>query len=137
LLEPLGYESTSDVTRADVILLNTCSVREKAADKVFSRLGELRSLKHANPDLVIGVCGCVAQQEGAEIFRRAPHVDLVMGPRNLAKLGRLLEEARRDGRSISLARDEDPLIFPTDTAARGARPRAYVTVMEGCNKSCT
>lgn len=137
ILKPLGYEPTSDATRADLILLNTCSVREKAAEKVFSRLGELRALKQASPDLVIGVCGCVAQQEGKEIFRRAPYVDLVMGPRNLGRLGGLLEEARRDGRSISLASDEDPIVFPTDTAARGAGPRAYVTVMEGCNKSCT
>ncbi|TMD07086.1 MAG: MiaB/RimO family radical SAM methylthiotransferase [Chloroflexi bacterium] len=102
ILGPLGYEATADVNRADLILLNTCSVREKAAEKVFSRLGQLRGLKRLNPDLVIAVCGCVAQLEGETIFRRAPYVDLVMS-----------------------------------TAARGAGPRAYVTVMEGCNKSCT
>jgi tRNA-2-methylthio-N6-dimethylallyladenosine synthase len=137
ILTTLGYTSTSDERQADLILLNTCSVREKAESKVFSRLGELRILKEANPDLMIGVCGCVAQQEGEAIFRRAPFVDLVMGPRNLAHLGSLLDEARREGRSISLARDDDPIVFPSSTTARAAGPRAYVTVMEGCNKSCT
>ena len=137
LLGALGYEPASDVSQADVILLNTCSVREKAAEKVFSRLGQLRQIKRDRPDVVLGVCGCVAQQEGEAIFRRAPYVDLVMGPRNIARLGTLLEEARRDGRSISLARDEDPIVFPSSTSARAGGPRAFVTVMEGCNKSCT
>ena len=136
ILGPLGYEPTTDAGLADLILLNTCSVREKAAEKVFSRLGQLRGLKELNSGLVIAVCGCVAQQEGEAIFRRAPYVDLVMGPRNISRLGALLEEARREGRSISLARDEDPIPLPTSAAARGAGPRAYVTVMEGCNKSC-
>jgi tRNA-2-methylthio-N6-dimethylallyladenosine synthase len=136
ILGPLGYEPTTDPARADLILLNTCSVREKAAEKVFSRLGHLRRLKASNPDLLIGVCGCVAQQEGEAIFRRAPYVDVVMGPRNLTQIGSLLEQARRDGRSISLARDGDPIVFPSATMARAAGPRAYVTIMEGCNKSC-
>jgi len=136
-LSTMGYSPTSDPGAADVILLNTCSVREKASAKVFSRLGALRHLKRDNPDLVIGVCGCVAQVESAAILRRAPHVDLIMGPRNIARLGELLEQARRDGRSISLAREDDPVVFPSATAARGAGPRAYVTVMEGCNKTCT
>ncbi len=137
ILSGLGYEPTQDERLADVVLLNTCSVREKAESKVFGRLGELRKLKEARPDVIIGVIGCVAQQEGEAIFRRAPYVDLVMGPRNLTRLGALLDEARREGRSISLARDDDPIVFPTDTTARAAGPRAYVTIMEGCNKSCS
>jgi tRNA-2-methylthio-N6-dimethylallyladenosine synthase len=137
ILTKQGYGQASTPETADIILLNTCSVREKAADKVFSRLGELRRYKRASPDLIIGVCGCVAQAEGETIFKRAPHVDLVMGPRNIPQLGSLLERARRDGRSISLARDDDPIAFPSETTARAAGPRAYVTVMEGCNKSCT
>ncbi len=137
ILGPLGYLPTSDPCQADLILLNTCTVREKAADKVFSRLGELCELKRANPDLLIGVCGCVAQQEGEAIFRRAPYVDLVMGPRTIARLGSLLEEVRREGRSISLARHDDPIVFPSSSTARAAGPKAYVTVMEGCDKSCT
>ncbi len=137
ILASLGYEPAPGPAAADLVLLNTCTVREKAAEKVFSRLGQLRLLKEENPHLLIGVCGCVAQQEGEAIFSRAPYVDLVMGPRNLAQLGSLLEAARREGRSFSLARDDDPLVFPSATIARGAGPRAYVTVMEGCNKSCT
>ena len=136
LLERCGYAPVSAPEEADLILLNTCSVREKAAEKVFSRLGQLRAYKRRNPELLIGVCGCVAQAEGEAIFRRAPHVDLLMGPRNIAHLGTLLEQARRDGRSISLARDDDPIIFPSETTARASGPRAYVTVMEGCNKAC-
>jgi tRNA-2-methylthio-N6-dimethylallyladenosine synthase len=136
LLRPLGYEPTDDPSLAALILLNTCSVREKAAEKLFGRLGRLRHLKRENPELLIGVCGCVAQQEGEAIFRRAPHVDFVMGPRNLARLGEVIARARRDGRSIELARDDDPIVFASGTAARAPGPRAYVTVMEGCNKTC-
>ena len=132
-----GFAAAASAEEADLILLNTCSVREKAAAKVFHRLGRLRRLKRRNPDLLLGVCGCVAQLEGETIFRRAPWVDLVMGPRQVAQLGVLLERARRDGRSISLAHDDDPISFPSETAARAPGPRAYVTVMEGCNKTCT
>ncbi len=137
ILGGLGYEVARDAREADLILLNTCSVREKAESKVFGRLGELRRLKDTRPDLIIGVVGCVAQQAGESIFRRAPYVDLVMGPRNLARIGALIEEARREGRSIGLARDDEPIVFPAGTTARASGPRAYVTVMEGCNKSCT
>ena len=136
ILRGCGYEEAPSAGEADLVLLNTCSVREKAAAKVFSRLGALRRLKRARPSMILGVCGCVAQVEGETIFRRAPWVDLVMGPRNLAHLGDLLEQARRDGRSLSLARDDDPIVFPSGTAARAAGPKAYVTVMEGCNKHC-
>ena len=136
ILRGCGYEEAASAREADLVLLNTCSVREKAAAKVFSRLGALRRLKRARPSMILGVCGCVAQVEGETIFRRAPWVDLVMGPRNLAHLGELLEQARRDGRSLSLARDDDPIVFPSGTAARAAGPKAYVTVMEGCNKHC-
>jgi tRNA-2-methylthio-N6-dimethylallyladenosine synthase len=137
ILVSLGYAPAPTAEEADVILLNTCSVREKPESKVYDRLGQLRLLKEVNRELLIGVCGCVAQQEQEAIFRRAPYVDLVMGPRHIAQLGELLDRARRDGRSISLARDDDPVAFPSGTASRGPGPRAYVTVMEGCNKSCT
>jgi tRNA-2-methylthio-N6-dimethylallyladenosine synthase len=137
ILAGLGYVPTVDDREADVILLNTCSIREKAESKVYGRLGRLRRLKMANPDLLIGVVGCVAQQVGKGIFGRAPFVDLVMGPRNLSRLGELIEQARREGRSIGLARDDDPIVFPSGTTARASGPKAFVTVMEGCNKSCT
>ena len=137
ILVDLGYSPTTDESEADLILLNTCSVREKAENKVYGRLGRLRRLKRSNPELLLGVVGCVAQQAGEGIFRRAPYVDLVMGPRNLSRLGQLIEEARREGHSIGLARDDDPIIFPTGSTARASGPKAFVTVMEGCNKSCT
>ena len=137
ILVDLGYSPTTDESEADLILLNTCSVREKAENKVYGRLGRLRRLKRSNPELLLGVVGCVAQQAGEGIFRRAPYVDLVMGPRNLSRLGQMIEEARREGHSIGLARDDNPIIFPSGTTARASGPKAFVTVMEGCNKSCT
>src|SRR5262249_8304280 len=85
LLGALGYTPARDAREADLVLLNTCSVRDKAESKVYSRLGALGRLKRANPDLFIGVVGCVAQQVGEGIFRRAPFVDLVMGPRNISR----------------------------------------------------
>src|SRR5262245_44761881 len=95
ILVDLGYAPTEDAGEADLVLLNTCSVRDKAESKVYGRLGRLRLLKKLHPDMLIGVVGCVAQQAGEGIFRRAPYVDLVMGPRNLSRLGELIEEARR------------------------------------------
>jgi tRNA-2-methylthio-N6-dimethylallyladenosine synthase len=136
ILAAQGFAAAQSAEQADLVLLNTCSVREKAAAKVFNRLGQLRRLKRERPDMIIGVCGCVAQVEGEAIFRRAPWVDLVMGPRNVARLAELLDEARRDGRSISLAESGDPVEFPLARTARGRGPKAYVTVMEGCNKKC-
>jgi tRNA-2-methylthio-N6-dimethylallyladenosine synthase len=136
ILAAQGFVTAPAADQADLVLLNTCSVREKAAAKVFNRLGQLRRLKRDRPEMIIGVCGCVAQVEGEAIFRRAPWVDLVMGPRTIARLAELLEAARRDGRSISLAESGDPVEFPLGTAARARGPKAYVTVMEGCNKKC-
>jgi tRNA-2-methylthio-N6-dimethylallyladenosine synthase len=136
ILRHAGYEPALSVEEADLVLLNTCSVREKAAAKVFGRLGQLRLVKKRRPGMLLGVAGCVAQMEGETIFRRAPWVDLVMGPRTLGRLGEFLEEARREGRSLALARDDEPIVFPSGTAARARGPKAYVTVMEGCNKSC-
>ena len=86
-LESEGYRPVEDRTQADVILLNTCSIREKAAEKVFDDLGRLRRLKLRNPKLRIGVCGCVAQLEGERIFKRAPYVDFVVGPRAIESIG--------------------------------------------------
>ena len=89
-LERDGYTPAEDPEQADVILLNTCSIREKAAEKVFSELGRLRRLKRRKPGLILGVCGCLAQQEGARLFGRAEHVDLVLGPRSTRSLPEML-----------------------------------------------
>ena len=94
ILVGLGYEVSDDTRGADLILLNTCSIRDKAEQKVYSQLGTLKWLKRDNPNLLIGVCGCVAQQEGDRILQRVPHADLVFGPQNIPKLPSLLAEAQ-------------------------------------------
>ncbi len=132
-----GLELTDDEREADVILINTCSIREKAQEKVFSQLGRWKTLKKDNPQLVIGVGGCVASQEGKGIVQRAPYVDMVFGPQTLHRLPVLLDQVRRGGESridISFPEIEkfDHLPAP---GARG--PGAFVSVMEGCSKYCT
>ena len=132
-----GYVATDTASDADMILLNTCHIREKAAEKVYSELGRLKPLKSANPDLKIGVAGCVAQAEGAEIMRRQPAVDLVVGPQSYHRLAEMEAEVRQ-GRS---ALDTD---FPAEDKFEhlAARPKArrapaaFLTVQEGCDKFC-
>jgi len=122
---------------ADVILLNTCSIREKAQEKVFSELGRLRPYKEKRPEVIIGVGGCVASQEGRTIYQRAPYVDLVFGPQTLHRLPALLEESkqkRRFAMDISFPEIEKFDFLPKPEA-KG--PLAYVTVIEGCNKFCS
>jgi len=123
---------------ADVVLLNTCSIREKAAEKVFGELGRLKPLKDRRPGMVLGVCGCVAQQEGARILERAPYVDLVLGPR---ATGALADHLRADDRSprIDTEYRRDSIEFPYERIRRvGANPaKAFVTIVEGCNHRCT
>jgi len=132
-----GMEQTMHPDEADVILLNTCSIREKAEDKVFSDLGRLRSLKQARPNLLIGVGGCVASQEGDSIVKRAPFVDVVFGPQTLHRLPELLRVRRETGVpqvDISFPEIEKFDHLPTPQVAGGA---AFVSIMEGCSKYCT
>ena len=136
LLREHDYELTDDAAAADLILINTCAIREKAEDKVFSRLGELKPLKAANPGLLIGVMGCMAPLQNQNVFRRAPHVDLVFGSPAIAKVGELVERARRERRPV-LETGEAPLVKLTAKAPTAERLRAFVTVMEGCEKHCT
>lgn len=132
-----GYEKTTKVEDADLILFNTCSVREKAQEKVFSDLGRVRHLKELNPDVRIGVGGCVASQEGKVIMSRAPYVDLVFGPQTIHRLPSLLAERQKKGKSqidISFPEVEkfDNLPTPITTSQS-----AMVSIMEGCSKYCT
>jgi len=132
-----GLVKTDRPEEADVILLNTCSVREKAQEKVFSDLGRLRELKRGNPDLVIGVGGCVASQEGEAIVKRAPYVDIVFGPQTLHRLPDMLKQRRATGRSqvdISFPEIEK---FDHLPPARVEGPSAFVSIMEGCSKYCS
>src|SRR4051812_14696496 len=132
-----GLVRTDTPEDADVILLNTCSVREKAQEKVFSDLGRLRELKLARPELLIGVGGCVASQEGAAIVKRAPYVDLVFGPQTLHRLPQLIDARHRSGQSqvdISFPEIEK---FDHLPPARVEGASAFVSIMEGCSKYCS
>ncbi len=145
-----GYELTDDVGQADAILYNTCSVRQHAEDKIYSALGTIKHLKARRPDLTIGVIGCMAQKDQKQILRRAPHVDLVVGPGQLARVPELIEQARLEGRpqmAVSLPRTGgtrktisesfegyDPLREP---AMRPSPFQAFVRIMMGCDKFCT
>ena len=131
-----GMAEAATADEADVILFNTCSVRQHAEDKVYSNVGALRSRKIENPDLVIGVIGCMAQREGERIFERMPHVDLVCGTRMFLKLPELIERVR-ESRDHVLDIDEDQVIaYQRDTARRPDRFRAFVSVMRGCDHWC-
>jgi len=137
LHESHGLVLTENPEDADVILLNTCSIREKAQEKVFSQLGEWRPLKQKNPNLVIGVGGCVASQEGAAIRRRAPYVDMVFGPQTLHRLPEMIKqvlEFRRPAIDVSFPEIEKFDRLP-EPSVNG--PSAFVSIMEGCSKYCT
>ncbi|HEY2630377.1 MAG TPA: tRNA (N6-isopentenyl adenosine(37)-C2)-methylthiotransferase MiaB, partial [Usitatibacter sp.] len=132
-----GFEKTADPADADLILFNTCSVREKAQEKVFADLGRVREFKKANPDVLIGVGGCVASQEGGEIVRRAPFVDLVFGPQTLHRLPELIARRRATGEAqvdISFPEIEK---FDHMPPARVEGSSAFVSIMEGCSKYCS
>jgi len=145
-----GYELTDDVEEADTILYNTCSVRQHAEDKIYSALGHIRRLKERKPEVAVGVLGCMAQKDQGLIFKRAAHVDVVIGPGQLAKVPELLVKAKEDGKpqmAVSLARsaggrDEieasfaefDPMREPE---MRPSRFQAFVRIMMGCDKFCT
>src|SRR3989454_9500071 len=136
LLREHRWELTSDETEADLILVNTCAIREKAEDKVFSKLGELRLLKTRRPDLVIGVMGCMAQLHQGAIQRRAPSVDLVFGSPPIARVAGLVDRVRRERRP-GLETGQGPLVKITAPPPAAGRPQAFGAVMEGCGKDCT
>jgi len=144
-LAPEGYVETATAEDADLIILNTCHIREKAAEKVYSELGRVRRLKEAaaadGRKLLIAVAGCVAQAEGAEIIRRAPAVDLVVGSQNYHRLPDLIARARRDGKAVDTEFPLDDkfehLAAPSLASTRARGVTAFVTVQEGCDKFCT
>lgn len=138
ILNGLGYSAAGDEYSADLVLLNTCSVREKAAQKVFTRLGELKILKKGQPGMAIGVCGCLAQQEGELFFKGRPHVDLVFGPRNISELPDLLQQLEGERKQLlALSGPRQEPTFEVDTVLRDSPVKAYITIMEGCDKFCT
>ena len=132
-----GFELTENPEEADVLLMNTCSVREKAQEKVFSELGRWRPLKQAKPDLVIGVGGCVASQEGEFLQKRAPYVDLVFGPQTLHRLPQLLDQVRNEKTPAIDVSFPEIEKFDALPEPRAEGPKAFVSIMEGCSKYCT
>lgn len=137
LQESHNLVPTENPEDADVLLLNTCSIREKAQEKVFHQLGRWKKLKLKNPDLIIGVGGCVASQEGAEIGRRAPYVDLVFGPQTLHRLPEMLEQRGSGDTLIVDVSFPEIEKFDNLPQPKVEGPSAFVSVMEGCSKYCT
>ena len=132
-----GYEQTATPEEADRILLNTCHIREKAAEKVYSELGRFKELKVEKPNLKIGVAGCVAQAEGEEIMRRQPLVDLVVGPQSYHRLPELESKLENGGKSIETDFPEEDKFTVLKNRPKGKRaPSAFLTVQEGCDKFC-
>ncbi len=136
LRESHGLEPVDDPEQADVLLLNTCSVREKAQEKVFSLLGRWKQLKSARPGVIIGVGGCVASQEGDAVLRRAPQVDLVFGPQTLHRLPEMIEDVRA-GRPVVDVSFPEIEKFDRLPEPRADGPTAFVSIMEGCSKYCS
>ncbi len=137
LRETGGYEPTDDAAQADLLLLNTCSVREKAQEKVFSLLGRWHVLKSQRPEVIIGVGGCVASQEGEGITDRAPFVDLVFGPQTIHRLPDMIAQLRGSGRSVVDVSFPEIEKFDRLPQPQATRATAFVSVMEGCSKYCS
>lgn len=137
LLKTHGLQKTECPEEADVLLLNTCSIREKAQEKVFSELGRWRTLKEQNPDLIIGVGGCVASQEGKAILSRAPFVDLIFGPQTIHRLGDMLKERKAKRKAIVDISFPEIEKFDRLPEPKAEGVTAYVTIMEGCSKYCS
>ncbi|GAB6077938.1 tRNA (N6-isopentenyl adenosine(37)-C2)-methylthiotransferase MiaB [Hydrogenobaculum acidophilum] len=139
ILQTQGYEPATKEEEADLVILNTCTIREKPDQKVWSHLGEIKRLKSKNPNVKIGVCGCMAQRAGYEIASKMPFVDMVFGTKNIHRIPNLLEELRLGNRAIEILEQEDPLEEMLDSypTIRDNSYCAYVTIMRGCDKECT
>jgi tRNA-2-methylthio-N6-dimethylallyladenosine synthase len=137
-LEARGWRRSAADAQAGIVLLNTCAVREKSEHKLFSELGVLAERKRDNPDMVVGVTGCVAQVSGKEILERAPWIDFVAGTGQVEKIGEMVEAARRDRRqALALELPEEDPVYQFREISRGSAFQAYVTVIEGCDQFCT
>lgn len=132
-----GYELTEEPEEADVLLLNTCSIREKAQEKVFHQLGRWKNLKDQKPGLVIGVGGCVATQEGDHIRERAPYVDVIFGPQTLHRLPEMIKQSQQNDAPVMDISFPEIEKFDSLPEPRAEGPTAFVSIMEGCSKYCT
>ncbi len=138
ILGEAGYVKTSEADRADIIIINTCSVREKAAQKVYSHLGRLKKLKQKNPGLIMGVAGCLAQEQGAGFFRKAPCLDLVIGTHNIHRLVKAIEEIKdRRSQIVDTSFHRSVRSLGIRTLPAPGSVSAFVTIMQGCNNFCS
>ncbi len=137
ILESSGYLASPEITGADMIILNTCSIREKAEQKFFSELGRLKSLKDAKPGLKIAVAGCIAQQEGAKIAARAPYIDLIFGPSDLAKLSDLADQGFTSTTTLVVTSGDPEYHFRNLPTTRKDKLKAWVSIMYGCDNYCS
>lgn len=137
LIDSHQMTKTDNPDEADVLLLNTCSIREKAQDKVYSQLGRWRELKLAKPDMIIGVGGCVASQEGQALLKRAPYIDLIFGPQTIHRLGDMLNERKKRRKAVVDVSFPEIEKFDKLPQPKAEGPIAYVTIMEGCSKYCS
>jgi len=139
ILYEIGYRPTGDIEDADLILLNTCCVRETAENKIWGRIGELKALKSRKPDTILGICGCMTQQSevGEKIRRRAPHIDLIFGTHNLHNLPELIARIREERRTVIDIWETEGDIVENLPSKRVDGIKAYVTIMYGCNNFCT
>ena len=132
-----GYELTEVPEEADVLLLNTCSIREKAQEKVFHQLGRWKNLKDKKPNLIIGVGGCVATQEGDHIRKRAPFVDVIFGPQTLHRLPQMIQDSKKNQSPVMDISFPEIEKFDSLPEPKAEGPTAFVSIMEGCSKYCT
>ncbi len=136
-LRSLGYESTDHKEQADLILINTCCVRESAEKKIYGKIGEMKRLKQENPNLIIGIAGCMAQKDKDKLFKKAPHVDLVMGTHNTHRLTELLQELESSRQKVLAVWEQAEKLAPDVPTIRKSTISAYVPIMYGCNNFCT
>ncbi|MDF2928684.1 MAG: (Dimethylallyl)adenosine tRNA methylthiotransferase miaB [Anaerospora sp.] len=136
-LRGTGYQNTDNMEQADVILINTCCVRESAEKKIYSKIGELKRLKALNPNLVIGIAGCMAQKDRDKLFKKAPHIDIVMGTHNTHQLLELLQEVEQSRDKVLAVWDQAERLAPEVPTIRKNQISAWVPIMYGCNNFCT
>ncbi|TCL35911.1 tRNA-2-methylthio-N6-dimethylallyladenosine synthase [Anaerospora hongkongensis] len=136
-LRSTGYQHTDNMEQADVILINTCCVRESAEKKIYGKIGELKRLKTLNPNLVIGIAGCMAQKDRDKLFKKAPHIDIVMGTHNTHQLIELLQEVEQSRDKVLAVWDQAERLAPEVPTIRKNQISAWVPIMYGCNNFCT
>ncbi|MHB8171065.1 MAG: radical SAM protein, partial [Thermincolia bacterium] len=139
MLQEMGYQPTEDEGQADIILLNTCCVRETAENKIWGKMGELTHIKSQNPNVILGICGCMAQQKevAEKVRQRAPHMDLIFGTHNVHQFPELIERAKEMNKTIVEVWETEGSVVENLPAKRVDGVKALVTIMYGCNNYCT